>query len=125
MLYISLENIKDEHDLSKHIKTHCKSSDLIVLQFSAVWCQPCKTIKKLIENDNSYKNVQFFYIDIEKNPELTSSNYFQINSVPAFYFGKFVKSDSNKSEIYDFQISETIIRGANYSELKSTINGLI
>ena len=76
-------------ELTTAINKYSKGK-LSVVMFTASFCGPCKSIKKEIYNDGKglsvdYKNkVNFFYIDIEKNPDLASE--FGIASIPTFYF---------------------------------------
>ena len=69
---------------SKH-----NSSRLIVIDFKASWCGPCKIIKPYIEylKDN-YKNVEFYEIDIEDTDTETITNTFEIKKVPTFVYYK-------------------------------------
>ena len=131
MLYNYVNDVKDEYELSKELKKYCESNDLIVLQFSASWCSPCKTIKNVIEKDNSllelaknYKTqIHFFYIDIETNQQLISNvKDFNINSVPTFKFCKLLKNNNNS---WEFIISDTTVNGSNFNDLKNTIKQLL
>lgn len=57
-----------------------KANDTLVLQFSASWCGPCKTLTKTIEA-NEYKFANPIYkIDLDDNRELAS--ILEIRSVP-------------------------------------------
>jgi len=66
-----------------------KSSKLIVIDFKASWCIPCKTIKPFINYLNeSYPNVEFIEIDIEDESRDTIVTNFNIKKVPTFIFYK-------------------------------------
>jgi|688.fasta_scaffold57248_2 thiol-disulfide isomerase/thioredoxin len=132
MLYTTINNVKDEYELSLELKKYCNINDLIVLQFSASWCAPCKTIKSIIDKDSTllelskkYKTgIHFFYIDIEANEILINNvKEFNINSVPTFNFCKFVKGSNGSS--WEFIICENVVRGSNFNELKNTISELL
>ena len=66
-----------------------KLSTLLVINFKAVWCKPCKEIKPFIQylNEN-YPNVEFYEIDIEDDSRDTIITDFQIKKVPTFVFYK-------------------------------------
>jgi thioredoxin 1 len=65
------------------------SSKLIVIDFKAVWCGPCKAIKPFIEYlHESYPNVEFMEIDIEDESRETIVSNFNIKKVPTFIFYK-------------------------------------
>ena len=66
-----------------------KSSTLIVIDFKASWCVPCKAIKPFVTylNEN-YPNVEFLEIDIEDDSRDTIVNNFNIKKVPTFVFYK-------------------------------------
>ena len=52
----------------------------IVVQFSAAWCGPCKTLTKTIEQNEGQFNVPFYKIDIDAAPQLAQA--LGIRSVP-------------------------------------------
>ena len=57
-----LINFKDEDFIKK-----IKNEDVSVIQFSAEWCGPCKTLKPLMDKfSDEYKDkAGFYYADIE------------------------------------------------------------
>ena len=57
-----LADFKDE-DFDKKIK----NEDISVIQFSAAWCGPCKTLKPIMDKlADEYKGkASFYYADIE------------------------------------------------------------
>ena len=55
-------------------------NDTIVVQFSATWCGPCKTLTKTIEQNEDKFNVPFYKIDIDDAPQLAQA--LGIRSVP-------------------------------------------
>ena len=73
-----LQNLTDEN-FSKSIKESGKSS---IVQFSADWCSPCRTLKPIMEeisNEMSDK-LNFFYMDIDSSP--STPTLFAIRGVP-------------------------------------------
>ena len=55
-------------------------NETIVVQFSATWCGPCKTLTKTIEQNEDKFNVPIYKIDIDNAPELAQA--IGIRSVP-------------------------------------------
>lgn len=67
-----------------------RKSPLLVAYFSQDDCQVCKVLKPKISNlVDSFKGVQFLYIDIKENPK-TSGQYlvFTIPTIVLFVSGK-------------------------------------
>jgi len=57
------------------------SNDLVLLQVSTSWCNPCKILTPIVEEaSNEVSNVFFAKVDAEKNTELASN--LNIRSVP-------------------------------------------
>jgi thioredoxin 1 len=62
---------------------------LIVLDFKAIWCNPCKNIKPFIDYlKEHYNNVEFYEIDIEDEETETITNTFEIKKLPTFIYYK-------------------------------------
>ena len=50
-----------------------KNDKVVVVDFYAEWCGPCKMLSPLIEKVSAdYKNVEFFSVDIDENPNLAA-----------------------------------------------------
>jgi len=62
---------------------HIKNPDkLVLVDFNAVWCGPCKTLKPIVtklEKKNSAK-LELFEIDVDKNPKVATA--MNINGIP-------------------------------------------
>lgn len=89
-----------------------KESDgkLIVVDFSASWCMPCKMIAPMFDamaNSDEYRDVVFVKIDVDENPEI--SEKYQIMSMPTFLF------------IRDNEVVDRF-SGASVEKLKETID---
>jgi thioredoxin 1 len=85
---------------------------LVVVDFSAVWCMPCKMIAPMFDamaNSDEYKDVVFVKIDVDENPEV--SEKYQIMSMPTFLF------------IRDNEVIDRF-SGASVEKLKETIDNL-
>ncbi|XP_029776265.1 thioredoxin domain-containing protein 8 isoform X2 [Suricata suricatta] len=77
--------IKDKDELKTFLKAAgCK---LVVVEFSAKWCGPCKRIYPLIRAMSlQYGNVMFANVDVDDSKELAQE--YHINSVPTFQMFK-------------------------------------
>lgn len=83
---------------------------LIVVDFSAAWCMPCKLIAPVFEEmsspDGEFANIIFMKIDVDEVPSLAER--FQVQAMPTFLFMK------DSTEIDRFS-------GASVEKLKQTI----
>ena len=87
-----------------------KSSTLIVIDFKATWCVPCKAIKPFINYlHENYPNVEFIEIDIEDESRDTIVSNFNIKKVPTFIFYK------------NGEVCNTIV-GTNKDNLEEFVN---
>jgi thioredoxin 1 len=58
---------------------------LVVVDFQAEWCGPCKTMAPLVEElDTEMPDVTFVAIDVDAEPAL--SQEFAVQSIPTFLF---------------------------------------
>jgi thioredoxin 1 len=85
-------------------------SKLLVIDFKASWCSPCKAIKPFIDYlKENYPNVDFYEIDIEDETKDTIINNFSIKKLPTFIYYK------------NGKVCETLI-GTNKSKIEELIN---
>ena len=66
-----LKELKDEM-----FETDIKNESVTVVQFSAAWCGPCKSLKPImdrISESEKYKNKNFYIADIETDGINTAS----------------------------------------------------
>ena len=90
-----------------------KTNDLVVVDFYAKWCGPCKGIKPYFEELSKldkFKKVYFCAVDIDVGADIAEAC--DIQSLPTFLFYKKCKC-----------VDELI--GANKEELKSKLEKLI
>jgi thioredoxin 1 len=63
------------------------STNSVVVNFGADWCQPCKALKPTLEIlSQSYNNVDFTFVDIDESDNLATE--YNIKSVPTLAFFK-------------------------------------
>lgn len=66
----------------KNFDKTVQENELVVIDFWASWCGPCRSFKQVVEAlDKQYPEVIFGAVDIEKEKELAED--FNIMSVPA------------------------------------------
>lgn len=91
-------------------KTAISAANLVVVDFFAVWCGPCKMIAPMLEKfSNDYANVSFYKVDVDQLPTVASSN--EVSSMPTLLF---------------FKNGELVgkVIGANPGAIKQTIDKL-
>lgn len=91
---------------------------LVVLDFRAEWCGPCRMIGPVMEelvNDNEAKGVKVVKINVDENPELAWA--FQVSSIPVVFFmknGQPIDSiiGANPKTVYQNKIDELLTQNA-------------
>lgn len=98
--------IKSESEFS----TAIKADKLVVVDFFAVWCGPCKMIAPMLEKfSQQYSNVAFYKVDVDELPSVAQSQ--EVTSMPTLLF---------------FKSGELVgkVIGANPAAIKQTIDKL-
>jgi thioredoxin 1 len=68
-------------------QTAIQASNLVVVDFFATWCGPCKMIAPMLEKfSNDYSNVTFLKVDVDQLPTVASSQ--EVTSMPTLLFFK-------------------------------------
>ncbi|KAJ3317957.1 hypothetical protein HDV06_001031 [Boothiomyces sp. JEL0866] len=90
---------------------------LVLVDFSADWCGPCKVMKPVVET----LDVEKYIVDVDKQKEIAQSC--RISSLPTFHFykngkklGEVVGADKN-------QLLATLTKLSSQSSTTSTANG--
>ncbi len=85
----------DFKDFSKFIN----DNELVIVDFTATWCGPCKKIAPFIEKMcEEHKEIFFIKVDVDKNESICKE--LGINSMPTFKFYK------NGKAFYEFSSSD-------------------
>ncbi|KAK2581869.1 hypothetical protein KPH14_002332 [Odynerus spinipes] len=80
-----VERVKDSADLKERLSK--AGSTLVVIDFYATWCGPCKKIGPQIEKlAQELVDVIFLKIDVDECEDVV--NEYQISSMPTFVFIK-------------------------------------
>ncbi|XP_046828559.1 thioredoxin-2-like [Vespa crabro] len=100
-----VEHVQDSADLERKLEK--AGSTLVVIDFYAIWCGPCKAIgPKIEELAKEREDVIFLKVNVEECEEIV--NKYKITNMPTFVF------------IKEGKVLETF-SGANYELLLSTI----
>lgn len=85
--------------------THVLENDGIVLvDFSATWCGPCKMQKPVLEEMESEVDFDIYSIDVDQSPELAVR--YNVNAVPSMMI---FKGGVLKNTLVGFQAKEVIL----------------
>lgn len=72
---------------SSQLQPYLNSAKLLVLDFYADWCGPCRQIAPVIDElSRRYSNVNFVKVNVDNSDELTAK--FKVKSMPTFVFIK-------------------------------------
>ena len=83
---------------------------LVVVDFFATWCGPCKVIKPFLEEkSNQMPHIAFYAVDVDENPGLCERE--EVSAMPTFKLYK------------DGKVVETIV-GVRKPKLEEAINNL-
>lgn len=86
-----------------------KSDKLVLIDFFATWCGPCKMLAPVIEQvSNDHEDVMVVKVDVDKTPELAV--LYKVASIPTLVFLK------------DGQLVKEHIGFASKSEIEAMIN---
>ena len=62
-----IHTINSQDAFEQFLRIECRPGQVLVVQFSAVWCGPCKKISPHIETIVSkYETIQFIKIDLDE-----------------------------------------------------------
>lgn len=82
------------NDYNIEEKLIVKNDRLIVMDFYATWCAPCRKMEPIIaELEREYPNVDFYKMDVDKNE---SDDYLEITSIPTYIF---IKNEENLEQM--------------------------
>ncbi|ENN77503.1 hypothetical protein HUJ04_013497 [Dendroctonus ponderosae] len=101
----SVVQVSSKYDLENRLKS--AGSKLVVIDFFATWCGPCKMIAPELERmARDFPNVVFLKVDVDQNGDVSRS--YGVSAMPTFVFLK------NRREVSRLQ-------GADSYSLRSTI----
>ncbi len=90
-----------------------QSPDLVMVDFWAAWCSPCKMISPIVEElAKEYEGkVKFFKVNTDENPDLASR--YKIRGIPTLMFFK------------NGQMVDQIVGVVAKTHLKAKLNSLL
>ncbi|VDN21730.1 unnamed protein product, partial [Dibothriocephalus latus] len=82
----TIKHIENDQSFREIVKSS-DSESLIVVDFHATWCGPCKIIAPVFaELSRKYTSVKFVKVDVDKCEETAA--LYQITAIPTFIFIK-------------------------------------
>lgn len=85
--------------------THVLENEGIVLvDFSATWCGPCKMQKPILEELENEVDFGIYSVDVDQNPDLAGR--YNVNAVPSMML---FKKGVLKNTLVGFQAKEVIL----------------
>ena len=111
--YKTKQKPKDLEEIESIILSASASKRLVVIDFSATWCGPCKAIApfyhELSEMEEFSGSVDFLKVDVDENPEAAMK--WSVTAMPTFLF------------IKEGEVVERVM-GANAPKLQELLNDL-
>ncbi|XP_023389227.1 thioredoxin isoform X1 [Pteropus medius] len=90
-------------------------SKLVVVDFSATWCGPCKMIKPFFHSlSEKYSNVVFLEVDVDDCQDVASEC--EVKCMPTFQFFKNGKRWVNFLELIRKNLNPPSMNSSNYSK---------
>lgn len=89
---------------SQEIREKITNGDKFLLDFYAVWCGPCRVLKKILSDSEELLNVPVYTYNVDTDRKFTQE--FNVRSVPTlklFDGGKVVNSGSGVMNINQLQ----------------------
>ena len=83
---------------------------VVVVDFYATWCRPCKQLSPIMEEiaGDMGKKIKMYKMDTDKNP--TTSQAYEIRYLPTVII---FKNGVQKNKLVGFQSKETIVEAIN------------
>jgi len=94
---------------TQNFNTLLQSNKLVLVDFMAEWCGPCKTMKPILEELKGKvgDKVKIIKIDVDKNPQV--AQHFQIRGVPTLMLFKDANMVWKQSGVHSAQQLKEII----------------
>lgn len=97
----------NNHSELEEIMNEAPSDSVIVVDFYATWCGPCKNIAPKIEQlEKDHENVIFLKVDVDASKDLTEHH--EVTAMPTFLFFK------NKIKV------DKVV-GGDFNKIKQTV----
>jgi thioredoxin len=87
-----------------------KNNNLVVLDFSATWCGPCKVLTPQLESLSTvYPNVVFLKVDVDEFEDISSTH--NVSAMPTIMF-------YNNGQLIEH---ETVVGGGQINKIEQVI----
>ena len=73
---------------SDEFKSIIETNEIVIVDFFATWCGPCKMLAPVLEEVEAELNGKVAIIKIDVDKEVELSNHYHINSIPTILIFK-------------------------------------
>ncbi|EEU11977.1 MULTISPECIES: thioredoxin family protein [Anaerococcus] len=99
-----MEDIMKEINTSEFDTHVLENEGIVLVDFSATWCGPCKMQKPVLEEMEGEVDFEIYSVDVDENPDLAGR--YNVNAVPSMML---FKGGVLKNTLVGFQAKEVIL----------------
>ncbi|WP_414626622.1 thioredoxin family protein [Anaerococcus sp.] len=99
-----MEGIMKEINTSEFDTHVLENEGIVLVDFSATWCGPCKMQKPVLEEMEGEVDFEIYSVDVDENPDLAGR--YNVNAVPSMML---FKGGVLKNTLVGFQAKEVIL----------------
>ena len=91
---------KTQEEFNKHVSTAYHEQKLVVIDFMATWCGPCKALAPLFTKlaDHYKQQAVFLKIDVDVHEDLAAA--FKVSAMPTIVVSRLELSEDKKSIVF-------------------------
>lgn len=118
MVKSTVVHLEANGDLQKVVKDNSDKCKLVIVDFYADWCPPCKMLGPVLEGLDYSENVLVVKINVDDNSSLSED--FNVSGIPALYLRRLKDGDATVT----VKNSKSNVGFANEAKIKELLGSL-